>query len=99
VLEIVAIATTATEGCAFLTEPLEWIAVLAIGLAGVCLLTLIGSTLAAAIPRGSRSGTARRWDPRGVAIGLVGLALNALLFWYAIYYPGSLSCPGGHMGF
>jgi hypothetical protein len=94
-LEIAAIAVTESEGCVYGFSPRELVAVFAIGLSCVVLLTLIGSLLAAAIPRGERRGETRRWDPAGVGIAVAGLVVNLPLLWYAaIYLPTTHPCPG-----
>jgi hypothetical protein len=83
-LEIVAIASTTTAACVPAFALPKVVAIFALALASVALLTLCGSVLEAAVPKGARIGDARRWDPRGVVIGLVGLAVSLPLFWYAV---------------
>jgi len=101
VLEIVWIAAgaSADRDCTSFFPPLEQVALCAFVLAGVAFLTLVGFTLAAAIPRGAQIGGVRRWNPGGVAIGSVGLTAMLLLLWYAISLPDTTICPPLNMGF
>ena len=89
VLEIVAIAITATIGCLSAQAPQKMIALFALALASVALLTLGGSIFEAAVPKGARMDGLQRWDPPGVVIGLAGLAVSLPLFWYAVVHLGT----------
>jgi hypothetical protein len=84
VLELIAVASTATVACESASAPQKLVAIFALALASAALLVLGGSVVEAAVPKGARLADTRRWDPGGVIIGLVGLAVTVPLFWCGV---------------